>query len=477
MKENAKWFALGGFVIVLIAVGIIINNFVGIKGKDSDILDAYNGDINTNWDVYEVKEVALSESYTISEAGVYSFFGSLVDGGITINTDDRSAVKIILNGVSITNHSGPAISCLEADDLLIEFKGENYLTDGSAYSSSLDEDVEGVIYSKADLSLDGDGTVSIISNYKDAIVGKDDLTIRGGTYNITAVDDAIRGKDSVYITGGTLNLIAAEDGIKSTNNTLASKGFVYITGGTLNISAGDDGIHAENFLIVDDGEINIIKSYEGLEGVKITLNGGNINVKASDDGINAGGGTSESNTPRPGGMMDADEDCVLTINNSNIYVNANGDGIDSNGYVYINGGSVVVDGPTNNGNGALDAGLGFVINGGEAFAVGSSGMAENFGGKSSINNISVYLSNTAKAGTVVEIKDIDGNVILSHTSAKSFSHIAAASSKFIAGGAYIIYIDGAEYTGFTINDVTTVIGNRVNDGMPAGGMPGGPDRH
>ncbi len=471
MKEKTKWFIFGGFVVILIVAGIIINNIVGTAQKDSDILDTYNGDINTNWDVLETNEIVLEESYTITKAGVYSFSGALNNGGIIVDVDDKSSVKIILNDVSIANYYGPAIACYEADDLVIEFNGENYLTDGSAYNSSLDEDVEGVIYSKADLSLSGTGAVTITSNYKDAIVGKDDLTIRSGTYNIAAVDDAIRGKDSVYITGGTLNIAAAEDGIKSTNNTLASKGFVYVTGGTLNISAGDDGIHAENYLVIDGGEINIEKSYEGLEGVKITINGGNIGVVASDDGINAGGGTSESNTPRPGGMMDADEDCVLTINDGDVYVNANGDGIDSNGYVYINGGNVVVDGPTNNGNGALDAGLGFIVSSGKAIAVGSNGMAENFGSKSSVNNISVYLSNTQKAGTLVEIKNIDGDTVFSHTSAKSFSHIAAASNDFITGDTYIIYIDGAEYTQFTITGITTVVGSRTN----GYGNPGDPN--
>ncbi len=464
MREKSKWLALFTILVALIIIGIFTNKEVGIKNVDASILDIYNGDIDTNWGAFNTYDIDLEDSYTITKSGIYHFTGTIEDGSIVIDTDRRSSVKIILDNTSIKNSSGPAINCYEADNLAIEFTGNNYLEDGDIYSEAFNEDIEGVIYSKADLSLSGDGIVTITSNYKDAIVGKDDLVIRGGTYNVKAIDDAIRGKDSVHITGGIFNITANGDGIKTTNNSLASKGFVYIEDGTINMSVGDDGIHAENYFIIDSGKIEIAKSYEGLEGIKITINGGDISIKSSDDSINAGNGTSESNTPRPDGMMDADEDCILTINDGNIYINASGDGIDSNGYVYINGGNIVVDGPINNGNGALDAGLGFIINGGKAIAVGSSGMAENFGNKSTINNVSVYLNESQESGTTIAIKDQHNNTIFSHTSAKSFSHIAAASDEFALGNTYILYIDGKEYTQFSINNTTTIVGNRTNGG-------------
>lgn len=274
-------------------------------------------------------------------------------------------------------------------------------------------------------------------------------------------------------TGG-LTGCGTADGIKATNDTDAGKGFVYIKDGSVNIEVGDDGIHAETSLIIDEGNIKISKSYEGLEGKIITINGGALYVKSSDDGINAGSGTSESNTPRPGGMMDADENCILTINGGDIYVNAGGDGIDSNGYVYINGGKTIVDGPTNNGNGALDSGISFTVTGGEALAVGSSGMAETFGAKSTVNNISIYLSSTASAGSKIEFKDKSGNVILEHTSAKEFTNIAAVSPKFVLGETYILYINDEVVENITINNVTT--SNRAASG-PGGPKQGGPGQN
>jgi hypothetical protein len=119
--------------------------------------------------------------------------------------------------------------------------------------------------------------------------------------------------------------------------------------------------------------------------------------------------------------------------------------------VYINGGNVVVDGPTNNGNGALDSGLGFIMNGGTAIAVGSSGMAETFGSSSTVYNVSIYLSTTMSAESKIEFKDSAGETILEHTSAKQFTNIAAASPEFKKGETYSLYINGVEKETFTIN--------------------------
>jgi hypothetical protein len=371
-------------------------------------------------------------------------------------------VKIVLNNATIKNPNGPAIACTMAEDLVIEAVGENYLEDAAKYADKYDEDVNGVIYSKADLALIGDGLLKIVSNYQDGIVSKDDLAFRSGAYNIVSKDDAVRGKDSIYIGGGKITIDAGADGLKSTNDSDEKKGFILIENSEITIAAGDDGIHAEKQLQINSGTINISKAYEGLESPVITINDGYIAVKTSDDGLNAGAGSSTSNSPRPGGMMDADKNCILTINGGEVYVNASGDGIDSNGYVFINGGKIIVDGPTSDGNGALDSGIGFKVTGGEVIAVGSSGMAEDLGKDSSIYNVSIYLNTTAKAGTKIEIKSYKDGTLIEHTSAKQFSHIAVASSSFEQGEEYVLYLNGKKTATFTINDIVTIVGEKFN---------------
>lgn len=455
---DKRWFIACTLLIVAIVVGIVVN-FASKDNGPTDttgLVSVDNGDLKVNWSRYSTTDITLEDSVTITDSGIYHLTGTLADGSVTINSGTTGEVKLILDNISITNSIGPAISCISGDDLVIELVGESTLVDGAKYSTSLDEDIKGTIYSKADLTFEGDGTLKVTANYQDAIVGKDDVKFNSGTYDITAVDDGIRGKDSVYIVNGNYNITSGADAIKSTNDTDSTKGFVLIESGNITISAGDDAIHAEHVFTIEDGSINITKSYEGLEAQKLIINGGNISIVASDDGINAGGGSDSSSPSSP---FQADENCEIIINNGDIYINASGDGVDSNGWVYFNGGNVAVDGPVNNGNGALDAGAGIAMNGGTVIAVGSSGMAESLGNTSSVYNVSIYFSTAQNAGVTLEIKDAAGSTIVSHTAAKSFSHAAIGSTEFSLGSTYSVYLNGTKYQDFTISDTVTTVGS------------------
>ena len=516
-KIDWRIVAAGVLLVGALIAAIVINasSTVEDASKITGTIKVDNGDEKINWDRYPTYEIELSESLNITDAGTYHLTGSLDDGMITVNAGDE-VVRLILDNVTIKNSSGPAISCASAEDLVIELVGENYVEDGSEYAADLDEDVRGAIYSKDDLTFQGDGALTLVAHLEDGIVGKDDLKFKGGTYEITSADDGIRGTDSVYIVAGDFTIEATGDAIKSTNETKEGKGFVLIengsfaikagakgikatnsiliyngeiavdsyddavhsnnyvgiVGGTFDLTSGDDGIHADRELIIDGGEVTIAKSYEGLEAQAVTINGGKISVTTSDDGINAGGGADSSSQNRPGAnAFDADEDCVLTINGGEVYVNASGDGIDSNGYVYFNGGTVIVDGPTSNGDGALDSGISISMSGGTVIAVGSSGMAETLGSNSGVCNLSVYFGSTLAAGTLIEVRDSSGETILKHTTVKAVAHMAAGSEKLTLGETYTIYLNGEEYESFTISEVTTTVGNsNVNQyNMPGGG--------
>ena len=504
-KIDATQLLVVVVVLICVIATVVLNiNHTNDSGtKVEGTISTDNGDLKINWDRYKTVDVELSETLTITESGTYHLAGSLDDGLIIVNAGD-GVVRLILDNVNIKNSSGPAIACYSADDLVIELVGKNTLEDGASYSADYDEDVKGAIYSKADLTFQGDGTLNITANYQDGIVSKDDLKFNSGTYNISANDDGIRGKDSVYIVAGDFTIDSAADAIKSTNETDADKGFVLIESGNFNIVtgakgikainsvliydgtfnidsyddaihsnnyvgiiggdiaivSGDDGIHADKELIVDDGTIAVKKSYEGLEAQAITINGGDISIKSSDDGINAGGGADASATNRQGaGAFDSDANCVITINDGNVYINASGDGVDSNGYIYFNGGTVIIDGPTNNGNGALDAGASISMSGGKVIAVGSSGMAETLGTESSVYSASIYFGSTQNAGTKIEIKSSTDETIISHTSAKIFNHMSVGTEDFKSGETYTIYLNGTKYQDFTISSIVTTVGN------------------
>lgn len=509
------WIFAGIILIVALLTAIIANhsNNNDISTKIEGTVETDNGDLKINWERYQTIDVELADTYTISESGTYHFTGTLSSGAIVIDSG-VSEVRLILDNVTINNPSGPAIVCYSAEDLVIELVGDNTISDGSSYSTDYDEDVTGAIYSKSDLAFQGEGTLSITGNYQDGIVGKDDVKFNSGTYSITATDDGIRGKDSVYIVAGDYTINSGADAIKVTNDIDANKGFIMIESGDfdiaagakglesvssiliyngsyiissyddaihsnnyvgiingdINVNSGDDGIHADKEFIMDGGNIVIAKSYEGIEAQAITINGGELSVVSSDDGLNTGGGADNSANNRQGaGAFDVNTDCVLSINGGKIYINASGDGIDSNGYLYFNGGSTVVDGPTNNGNGALDAGAGIAMSGGSVIAIGSSGMAETLGTNSTVYSASIYLGSAQSANTLIEIKDSADNTIVNHTSAKAFSHIAVGTTEFIPGETYTIYLNGEKYDSFTISSTVTTVGNNnVNQQM----MPG-----
>ena len=465
--NKKQGFLIAAIVLVpLIIVGICL--LLGQGSSDTSVPSNNIDDSSINWDSYSGSEIELTDSIKITSGGVYTLSGTVADGMIEINTDKD--VKLILNGVSATNSNGPALYVANADNVVLETVAgtTNTFTDSSLYNN-WDEDVCGAIFSHDDLVLQGEGTLVVNGNYEDGIVGKDDLKIVSGTYIVKSKDDAIRGRDSVYVVDGTFTITSGGDGIKSNNSDEVGKGYILIDGGTFKISAGDDGIHAESSLEVNGGTISVEKSYEGLEAGKITINGGDISIVSSDDGFNAAGGN-DSSSPNMSRYQASSGNYALIFNGGNIYVNASGDGLDSNGYLEINGGTIIVDGPTSSGNGALDAESSVSYNGGSLIAVGASGMAVAPGSSSSKYSLSVFFSSTYSAGTTLTVKDSSGNTLLEYSPKKSFAHAVFSSESFKEGETYTILVNGSEYASATLSEKTTQLGS---GGMMMPGAQGG----
>ena len=416
---------------------------------------------------------------TISQEGTYVFSGSLNDGQIIVAAADTQKVQIVLNGVDITNDDSAVIWVQSADKVFITLASgtENTLSDtGSEYVQTDDSsNVDGVIFSKDDITFNGSGTLNINANYANGIVGKDDVKFTGGTYNVTAAANAIEGKDSVRIKDGTFNLVAGseKDGIHTSNEEEAGKGYIYIQGGDITISAQDDGIHAGTVLYIAGGLVTVNESYEGLEGDTIDILDGTISVTSSDDGLNASTSTSQDSPGfgQMGGGMDNDENAYIHIYGGNVYVNAAGDGIDSNGNLYVDGGYVVVDGPENSGNGALDKGGEALVSGGTVIAVGASGMAETFSSDSEQYSISYGFESMLEAGTTITLTDTEGNELLNYTLTKTASSVVF-SSEDLAEGEYTITA-GDKTDTITVSDKATTAGAATNTMGGPGGNGGG----
>ena len=290
-------------------------------------------DLEQTADTANATEVTVKsgEDITSSEEGVYVISGTATDCTITVDADSAAKVQLVLDGVSITNADAPAIYVLSADKVFVTTASgsSNELTTTGEFAAIGDvTNIDGVIFAKDDLVLNGQGTLTINSSAS-GVVGKDDVKITGGTYSITATEHGIQGKDSVAIADGTFNITAGTDAIHAKNDEDLTLGYAYIAGGTFNLNGASDGIEGYAVVQIDGGDITI-DSQEGIEGTYIQINGGTIDITATDDGINASDKSSEY-------------DIVLEINGGDVSVNmASGDtdALDSNGSLFITGGTV-----------------------------------------------------------------------------------------------------------------------------------------
>lgn len=537
--------------------------------------------------------VINGQTVTITAEGTYIFSGTLSEGQIVVDADNAK-VQIVFDNVDITCASSAAVYVKSAEKVFVTLAegSQNTLRNTDEYVAIDDNNIDAVIFAKSDLTLNGTGSLTIVSAEGHGIVSKDDLKITGGTYDITAAGHALSGKDSVRIADGTFILTAEKDGIHAENADDEEKGYIYIADGdftitsdgdgmdasnivqiedgTLDITAGggaanslkthesdvpggpgggmpqngekpdgesmpqmgekpdgenmtemgkrpdgttppekpsqtdqsdtadetaapdnetdhqsssaettedtttdesgtstkgikagggmylnggtyqidsaddsihsnanitiadgtytlatgDDGVHADDALIVNGGTITVTESYEGLEGLAVTINDGTIDITASDDGINTAGEKME-------------------LNGGYIHILAGGDGVDSNGDLTINGGEIYIDGPSDNGNSAIDYGdrSSAYVNGGTLVAIGSSGMAEGMSDSSKQKVLMVKLGEQMEAGNVV-LTDSEGNVIVSYTALKTYDCVIISTAEVESGATYTLTTSG-----------------------------------
>lgn len=521
--------------------------------------------------------VINGQTVTITAEGTYIFSGTLSEGQIVVDADNAK-VQIVFDNVDITCASSAAVYVKSAEKVFVTLAegSQNTLRNTDGYVAIDDNNIDAVIFAKSDLTLNGTGSLTIVSAEGHGIVSKDDLKIIGGTYDITAAGHALSGKDSVRIADGTFILTAEKDGIHAENADDEEKGYIYIgdgdftitsdgdgmdasnivqiedgtfditagggaansqkthesdmpgggmsqnierpdgesmpqmgekpdgenmpqdttndesgtstkgikagggmylnggtyqinsaddsihsnanimiADGTYTLATGDDGVHADDALTVNGGTITVTESYEGLEGLTVTINDGTIDITARDDGINTAGGTDQSGFGTFGdhfkGMDSADDETEETtdnemwmeLNGGYIHILAGGDGVDSNGDLTINGGEIYIDGPSDNGNSAIDYGdrSSAYVNGGMLVAIGSSGMAEGMSDSSKQEVLMVKLGEQMEAGDV-ELTDNEGNVIVSYTALKSYDCVIISTAEVEGGATYTLTTSG-----------------------------------
>ena len=206
------------------------------------------------------------------------------------------------------------------------------------------------------------------------------------------------------------------------------------------------------------------------------VNGGEISLTASDDAVNAAKAkTEEEEADVPGGRgdgsMENDTEAYIKITGGTLEVDAEGDGLDSNGSIFLSGGTVYVNGPVSDGDGALDYNGGADITGGTIIAVGSSGMAQGFSDSSAQCSILHNLTNTQEAQTAVTLQDEDGKELLSFTPKKKYSSVLVSCPEMQEGETYTLTA-GSESSALTLESVVTSNGSAGGMGRMGGDMKG-----
>ena len=252
------------------------------------------------------------------------------------------------------------------------------------------------------------------------------IHIKSGTININSKDDGIHADEGLIIDGGTITV--------ATNNSMGSSGGFGGWGGTASANGGD-GLRGAKSITINDGNIDITKAYEGIEGFKITINGGTIRVKSSDDGINVSDYVDSPANGCSAGAICCVINSNLTINGGTLYVDAGTDGLDSNGDIIINGGTIVVFGSgTSNFEEAIDADKDIIVNGGTLIALGEDSQCMQHAPKESSRQRSVFVkrSSAVAANTIVNVTS-GGNQVATFRTLRNATRILITSPQINTG--------------------------------------------
>ncbi len=198
----------------------------------------------------EAQNITLKENevYSITQAGAYRLTGEQT-GQIRIDVQDE-IVHLILDNAALKSYNGPAIYVKTAAKLVLTLPEGTVssLTDSSYYEEQPAQDA--CIFSNADLTINGTGTLNVTGNYADGIRTKDVLKIRKASVTVRAKGHGLRGADGVALEDAQADLQCEGSGIYTSKENKPGRGFAAVSGGSLTIIGGEYGMQvAENVYI------------------------------------------------------------------------------------------------------------------------------------------------------------------------------------------------------------------------------------
>ena len=196
----------------------------------------------------------------------------------------------------------------------------------------------------------------------------------------------------------------------------------------------DGAFYSKMSMTVDGGEagtgvLNITAANEGLDTeMHLAINGGSVNIVSGNDGINC----------------NEDNVSVVTVNGGSVSIRVDGstgegDGIDSNGWLVINGGSVIAQACSVSADGGIDGEEAICLNGGTVIATGS--MLDPV----TVSDSCCALFSFARrqsGGTRYTLTGPDGTELLAFTAENDHTSLLLFSPDLTEGEGYALYADG-----------------------------------
>ena len=316
-------------------------------------------DKNGTWDTSRATQITLNgDEVSVFGGGAYAFdgnvmitgkgkyviSGTLADGSVIVDADSSAKIWIMLDGVDITCSTGACFDVEQADKVFLSLAegSENRLTTLGFSAENLTAGMDGAVFSRDDLTINGTGSLTVTAGEESGIVCNDELIFTGGTVTVDAAADALHVNDNLRIMEAKLNLKAGDDGISLTG--LESE--LYWASGTLTATASGDGINAENNIRILDGSLTLEAGDDGISAGGVTgtleISGGSVQITAADKGI-----SSENTVTMTGGTVeiDAEDDGLSAVGlfrmeDGALTITSRDDGIHSDTAVEIAGGTL-----------------------------------------------------------------------------------------------------------------------------------------
>lgn len=295
------------------------------------------------------------KNLTITDEGTYVLSGSLSGGSVTVDAEKTDKVTLILDNVSITADNTAPIYIKQADKVFVTTtaNSENSLIQQGEFVNNGDDNIDSVIFSKDDITLNGAGKLTLSTSNGHGIVSKDDLAITSGSYEITASSHALSGKDCVKIAEGTFLLTSGKDGIHAENADDADMGYIYISGGSFTMNCTGDGIDSSAYIQIDNGNFNILAGggsangetqYESFGGPGMSYYGSSTDT-VSTKAIKATGklviNSGEFTLDSADDAIHSNSDSLVT--GGSFVISTGDDGIHADGNTTVSGGNIVIN--------------------------------------------------------------------------------------------------------------------------------------